>query len=83
MPPINTTMPAPILSEILPAKGCQIPHIKFWKARPIANTSLPHWLFSLIGIKNIPNECLMPNAIASSTEPAINTNIGCLKFSNT
>jgi hypothetical protein len=27
--PINTTMPAPILSEILPAKGCQIPYIKF------------------------------------------------------
>ena len=38
----NTTTPAPILSEILPVKGCQIPHIKFWNARPIANTSLPH-----------------------------------------
>jgi hypothetical protein len=35
-----------------------------------------------MGIKNIPKECLMPNAIESRIEPAINTNIGFLNLSN-
>jgi len=57
------------LSAIAPKIGDPTPIIRNWIAIAKPKTSLPVWIYSEIGIKYNPDECLIPNEISKRTHP--------------
>jgi hypothetical protein len=67
-------MDDPYLSAIAPKIGDPIPIIRNWIAMAKPKTSLPVCMWSEIGIKYNPDECLIPNDTNNKTHPPTITN---------
>src|SRR5258707_10603103 len=59
-----------------PAKGCPMPHNRFWMASAIENMSRPQWCSCDIGVRKKPNEDRGPKATIAIKQPQITTTMG-------
>src|SRR4249920_1338326 len=59
-----------------PAKGCPIPHSRFWMANAIENTSRPQCCSCDIGVRKKPSEERGPKAIIAIRQPQATTTAG-------
>ena len=74
--PITITRLVPKRSAMPPAKGCPIPHSKFWMANAIENTSRPQWLVCDSGVRKKPSEERGPKLIIAIRQPQTTTTTG-------